>query len=303
MDPLSDVLSLVKITNHWSERFQWGSEWCLQFGPYRGIRTYAVINGSCWLAVDGISAPVKGKAGDCLLLPSGRAFRVGSDLKLAAISAEKLTSGDTGGALARRYAGDAFIGLGSHFTLNNEHDAMLLTALPPILHINDDKNKAALQWTLDRLADELCESRPGGALVVQQLSTLLLVQALRAHLSEGSSSSVGWLSAMRDRRIHKALSAMHAEPGHRWTVQALGERAGMSRTSFATRFKETVGKGPLEYLTEWRMMLASDRLTKSSDSISMIAGSLGYESDGAFSTAFKRVMHCSPRDYVRSVRR
>ena len=99
-----------------------------------------------------------------------------------------------------------------------------------------------------------------------------------------------------------ALSAMHDEPGHRWTVQSLGERAGMSRTSFAIRFRETVGKGPLEYLTEWRMMLASERLIKAAEPISIVAGSLGYDSDSAFSTAFKRVMRSSPRQYVRAAR-
>jgi AraC-like DNA-binding protein len=303
MDPLSDVLSLVKITNHWSERFQWGKDWCLEFGPHGGIRTYAVMSGSCWLAVEGVRRPVEGNAGDCLLLPSGRAFRVGSNLKLPAMSAERLSLGDTSGALPKRYAGNAFIGLGSHFTLDGEHAAMLTTALPSILHIRDEKNKAVLRWTLDRLADELNEPQPGGALVIQQLSTLLVVQALRVHLSQAPSADIGWLSAMRDRRIRMALSAMHAEPGRRWTVQSLGAVAGMSRTSFAIRFKETVGKGPLEYLTEWRMMLASDRLTKSSDPISIIAGSLGYESDSAFSTAFKRVMHCSPRHYIRTARK
>jgi AraC-like DNA-binding protein len=91
----------------------------------------------------------------------------------------------------------------------------------------------------------------------------------------------------------------HANPARYWTLQELAERAGMSRSSFAQRFKETVGASPMEYLTRWRMLLAGDRLRNCSDPISVIALSLGYESESAFSTAFKRVMGCSPRQYGR----
>lgn len=302
VDPLSNILSLVKIQNHWSEHFQWGKEWCLEFARYEGIRIYAVLSGECWLSVEGIRKPVRGKAGDCLLLPAGRPFRVGSNLKLPAMNAERLSSGDERGVLPKRYAGSDFQGLGSHFTLSGGHASLLTSVLPPILHIDNETDKRVLRWTLDRLAEELREPQPGGSLVTQQLSTLLVVQALRVHLAEVPAGGVGWLFALRDQRMRLAMAAMHDEPGHRWTVQSLGERAGMSRTSFAIRFKDMVGKGPLEYLTEWRMMLASERLTKSTDPISLIAVSLGYESDSAFSTAFKRVMHRSPREYSRAAR-
>jgi AraC-like DNA-binding protein len=302
MDPLSDVLSLVKIQNHWSERFQWGEEWCLDFALHEGVRIYAVLSGECCLSVEGVRKPVKGKAGDCLLLPTGRPFRVGSNLKLPALDADRLALGEGSGVLIERYAGNAFLGLGSYFSLSGEHASLLTSLLPPILHIQSETDKAVLRWTLDRLAEELREPQPGGSLVVQQLSTMLVVQALRVHLDEDANGGVGWLFALRDQRMRLALAAMHADPGKAWTVQSLGEHAGMSRTSFAIRFKETVGKGPLEYLTEWRMMLASDRLAKSFDPISMIAGSVGYESESAFSTAFKRVMKSSPRQYSRAAR-
>jgi AraC-like DNA-binding protein len=96
-----------------------------------------------------------------------------------------------------------------------------------------------------------------------------------------------------------AITAMHADPAHRWTLQELAGHAAMSRSTFALRFKETVGASPMEYLTRWRMLLAGDQLENSSDPISVIALSLGYESESAFSTAFKRVMGCSPRQYSR----
>ena len=128
---------------------------------------------------------------------------------------------------------------------------------------------------------------------------MMLVQALRLHLAEGASGGVGWLFALADKQMSAAISAMHDDPAHRWTLQALAERAGMSRSTFALKFKETVGASPMDYLTRWRMLLAGDRLTNSSEPISAIALSLGYESESAFSTAFKRVMGCSPRRYGR----
>jgi AraC-like DNA-binding protein len=105
---------------------------------------------------------------------------------------------------------------------------------------------------------------------------------------------------LADPQISLAIESMHDDPAHRWSVEELAQRAGMSRSAFALQFKKIVGESPMEYITRWRMLVAGDRLTNSSDSISVIALSLGYESESAFSTAFKRVMSCSPRQYGRS---
>ena len=171
--------------------------------------------------------------------------------------------------------------------------------LPPIVHIRKESDKAALRWSLERMMQELREPQPGGFLVAQHLAHMMLVQALRLHLAEGLSGGVGWLFALADKQMSVAINSMHDDPAHRWTLQELAERAGMSRSTFALKFKETVGASPMEYLTRWRMLLAGDRLANSSDPISVIALSLGYESESAFSTAFKRVMGCSPRQYSR----
>ena len=96
-----------------------------------------------------------------------------------------------------------------------------------------------------------------------------------------------------------AIASMHDDPAHRWTLQELAQRSGMSRSIFALKFKATVGTSPLEYLTRWRMLFAGDRLTSSGDPVSVIALSLGYESESAFSKAFKRVIGCSPRQHRR----
>jgi AraC-like DNA-binding protein len=128
---------------------------------------------------------------------------------------------------------------------------------------------------------------------------MMLVQALRLHLAEGLRGGVGWLFALGDKQMNAAIQSMHDDPAHRWTLQKLAERVGMSRSIFALKFKQTVGTSPMEYLMRWRMLLAGDRLANSSDPISAIALSLGYESESAFSKAFKRIMGCSPRQYSR----
>jgi AraC-like DNA-binding protein len=156
-----------------------------------------------------------------------------------------------------------------------------------------------LRWSVERMMRELGEGQPGGVLIAQHLAHMMLVQALRLYLAEKSGSGVGWFFALANKRLSAAMGAMHGDPAHRWTLQELATHAGMSRSSFAIKFKEAVGEAPMEYLTRWRMLLAADRLENSSDPISNIAFSLGYESESAFSTAFKRVMGRSPRQFGR----
>jgi AraC-like DNA-binding protein len=183
--------------------------------------------------------------------------------------------------------------------LDGDHADILLGMLPPIVHIRKEADRAALRWSLDRMMEELRDPQPGGFLVVDHLVHMMLVQALRLHLAEGLRGGVGWLFALADRQMGAAINAMHDDPAHRWTLQSLAERAGMSRTTFTLKCKETVGTSPMDYLTRWRMLVAGDRLANSTNPISVIARSLGYESESAFSTAFKRVIGCSPRQYCR----
>jgi AraC-like DNA-binding protein len=300
MDPLSDVLSLLKPRSYSSGGFDVGGELSLQFPRHEGIKCYAVISGHGWLSMEGVPDPVRLKTGDCFLLPSGRPFRLATDLTLTPIDALTFFANKRRGSIQSfNGGGDCFIA-GGHFVLAGNHASILLGVLPPIVHIRKESDKAAMRWSLERMRQELLDPQPGGFLVAQQLAYMMLVQALRLHLAEGSRGGVGWLFALADRQMSAAISSMHDDPAHGWTIQKLAERAGMSRSTFALKFKETVGKSPMEYLTRWRMLLAADKLENSSDPISVIALSLGYESESAFSTAFKRVMGCSPRQYSRA---
>ena len=299
MDPLSDVLSLLKPRSYAAGGFDVGGDLSIQFQRHDGIKCYAVISGHCWLAVEGVPDAVLLKTGDCFLLPSGRPFRLASDLALTPIDAMTLLAAKRNGAIHSINGGGGCFIAGGHFAFTGDAAGLLLGVLPPIVHIRNEADRAAMRWSLERMRQELREPQPGGFLIAQQLAYMMLVQALRLHLAEGARGGVGWLFALADKQMGAAIQAMHDDPGHGWTLQELAERVGMSRSTFALKFKQTVGSSPMEYLTRWRMLLAGDRLTNSSDLVSAIAQSLGYESESAFSTAFRRVMGCSPRQHSR----
>jgi len=300
MDPLSDVLSLLKPRSYMSAGFDAGGNWSIQFPDHHEcIKCYAVASGQCWLSVEGVPDAVRLKTGDCFVLPSGRPFRLASDVTLTPVDAGPIFSpARDGGVVSYNGGGDFFL-VGSRFAVSGNHAGVLLGMLPPIVHIRKESDQAALRWSVERMMQELRERQPGSFLVAQHLAHMMLVQALRIHLTEGVKGGVGWFFALADKQMSAAINSMHDDPAHRWTLQELAERAGMSRSSFALKFKETVGASPIEYLTRWRMLLAGDRLANSSDSISVIALALGYESESAFGTAFKKVMGCSPRRYSR----
>jgi len=298
MDPLSDVLSLLRLRTYTSFAFDAGGAWSFGYGPHDGIKFYAVVTGECWLSVDGVEPPVRARSGDCVLLPRGRGFRVASDLRLPPVDGLTGVGAVKVDGITRIQGGGGFFGVGGYFELLGETARVVLGMLPPIVHLREEADRAVLRWCAERMTHELRAPQPGGPLIAQQLATMLLVHALRLHLADGQGG-VGWLFALADKPVAAALAAIHDDPARRWTLRSLGACAGMSRTSFALRFKQAVGVSAIEYVTQWRMRVASERLVTSRDPISVLARSLGYESESAFSTAFKRVMGCSPRQYSR----
>jgi AraC-like DNA-binding protein len=299
MDPLSDVLSILKPRPYAAAGFDAAGAWSIQFPRNEGIKCYAVASGQCWLSVDGVPDPMRLSAGDCFLLPNGRPFRLASDLAVPPLEGVAVLSGARKGGVAIHNGGGEFFLAGASFVLDGNDAGILLGMLPPVVHLRKEPDQAALRWSMERMMEELRERQPGGFLVVQHLAHMMLVQALRVYLADGLSGGIGWLFALADKQMGSAISAMHGNPAHRWTLQELADRVYMSRSSFALKFKKTVGTSPMDYLTRWRMLLAGDRLTNSGDPVSAVALSLGYESESSFSTAFKRVMGCSPRQYSR----
>ncbi len=300
MDPLSEVLALIKPQSLSCGGFLVPGDISICFPKHQGIKCYAMLAGQCWLVVEGVPDPVLLDAGDCFLLPRGMPFQLTSDLSLEPVpytlAPSRLSKTDDAPVIPEgaRYIAGGFFGFAG------SPAEMLLQSLPPIVHISRESDKAVMRWSLERMREELGNPQPGGALIAQQLAYMMLIQALRLHLTEASSAGPGWLSALSDKQMSIAITSMHEDPGYPWTLQSLAERVGMSRSVFALRFRERVGETPMEYLTRWRMLLAADSLKNSSDGLSAIARSSGYESESAFGKAFRRVMGCSPRKYTRS---
>ncbi|HEY9256092.1 MAG TPA: AraC family transcriptional regulator [Stenotrophomonas sp.] len=300
MDPLSEVLSLLKPRSYVSSGVDAGGKWAIQFPDQNKlIKCYAVVSGECWLVIEGVADPAYLKTGDCFVLPSGRPFRLASDLALAPEPSSKYFPPPRPGAVVTINGGGDFFLVGSRFGVSGGNVDRLMGMLPPIVHIQNGTEQAALRWSVERMMQELHEPEPGGFLIAQHLAHMMLVQALRLYVKAGQANGRGWLFGVVDRQLGPAIGAVHADPSYRWTLQALAERACMSRSAFAQKFRQTMGVSPMEYVTRWRMLLAGDRLENSGDPVSVISLALGYESESAFSTAFKRVMGSSPRQYGR----
>jgi len=174
----------------------------------------------------------------------------------------------------------------------------LLDVLPPWIHIRASSPHAAtFRWLLEQLVREQKGNLPGTRLASGQLAQLLFIQILRAHLENAEGVPPGWLRALGDPHIAPALRLMHAEPGRAWGLDELAKACAMSRTTFAGHFKVIAAVPPLTYLTEWRMRLAERALRENDTSIGVLAQSLGYGSESAFSNAFKRCVGVSPRNF------
>lgn len=301
MDPLSGVLSLLRVRNYHSATLRLGGDWAFNFPASEGIKFTAVASGSCWLAVNGQRPAVKLQQGDCFLMTRGMPFSLFSDTSLSPIDGSGYFQRLSEDEISLSHGGDDVQLVGGRFEFSGMPTQILLSTLPALVHVQEASTQASiLRWALQRFTAELHECKPGRSLMTEHLAHIMLVEVMRSHIATITAAEGGWFSGLADRNLSNAMSAIHAQPAERWTVEALARQANMSRSAFAQRFKDVVGLAPMEYLTRWRMLLASDRLMNTSDSVSSIAFSLGYESESAFSTAFKRVMSQSPRQYQRS---
>lgn len=296
MDPLSSVLSTLQPQSALFAGLQAGRDWALSFPPPDGIKFNAVVEGCCWLKVAGLSTALSLDAGDCFLLTQPLAFELASDPHLPSTPAAPLYAIAAAG-IARQGSADAFFLVGGRFTFAT-NARLLFEGLPPVIVIRHDSEPASLlRWALPLLARELAQPAPGSELTIQQLGQLMLVQALRLHLSDTRQAFPSWLRVLADSQLAPAIQAIHADPARRWTVAELAATARISRSTLALKFKLSAGLGPLEYLTRWRMLLATTALAHGQQTISAIAAQLGYLSDSAFSHAFRRVLGQSPRAY------
>lgn len=299
MDPLSDLIALLRPHAAVSKPISARGEWGVRYAAYRQPGFALVLRGSCWLAVEG-GEPVRLARGDFVLLPATPAFAMVSQPGVRCVegnpSSDPLHHGEPGGE-------PDFEMLGGAFGIEPVNAPLLLALLPEMIHIRAAEGGATrIAQIVELLIDECAGERPGSAMIAGRLLEILLVECLRAQGTDDAGLPAGLLAGMRDPALARALRAMHGDVRAGWTVAGLAERAGMSRSAFAARFGAALGCAPIEYLARWRMALAQDALSRGRQPLDRLAEQIGFESASAFSTAFRRRIGVSPGSFARARR-
>ncbi|MBP2301965.1 AraC family transcriptional regulator [Azospirillum picis] len=296
-DPFSAVLSLVDAQAVCAGGFTVGGAWAIAFPPPEQLKFFVIARGRCWLAVEGLEAPLRMTEGDALMLAAPRSFVAFSDPAVPPRPARELFAGATSGIFPLG-GGDEMLFLGGHVDMAAGCGSLLLDGLPDVIHIGGNSTEAPrLASLIVQLAEECGTSREGADFACKALAQLIFLQILRVHLARHGDLAPGMLRVLADRRLAPALRLMHAEPARNWHLPELASAAAMSRTAFATRFKALAGMAPLAYLAHWRLRLAQRWLSTGTMTISQVARATGFGSESAFSNAFKRTTGVSPSQF------
>ena len=301
-DQLSDALDLVEIRGVVSGGIAVRGPWTARGAIEDRLKLFAMVCGRARLTTNGIDSPIELEPGDVAILNNRSWLELEGGtgdgprrevMPEADISSARFAAADRG-------ADDVVIGC--RVDLSPAGQALLLQALPPTAHVRAPAAAATtLRACLDRLFEEVTGNKMGSAFAIRQYSQLLLLEVLRAYVGQAELPP-GWLRLLTDERLRPALCLMHAESGKPWGLQELARAAAMSRTSFAERFRAVAGVPPLAYLNRWRMLLAQRALRDGDVRVGSLAFELGYASESAFSTAFKREVGESPLRYRYRVR-
>jgi AraC-like DNA-binding protein len=264
------------------------------------LKLIAMVSGRGRLTTDGIDRPIELEPGDVAIV-NNRSW-LEHEGGTGDGPRQEITPEENFTRLVGADRGTDDVVIGIAVDLNPAGRALLLQALPPVGHVWASAAAATnLRGTLDRLFDEVSGDRMGSAFAIRQYGQLVLLEVLRAYVDQAELPG-GWLRLLTDERLRPAVGLMHAEPGKPWGLEELARAAAMSRTSFAERFRTVAGVPPLTYLNRWRMLLAQRALRDGDVRVGSLAAELGYASESAFSTAFKREVGESPLRYRHRVR-
>lgn len=318
MDALSDVLRSARLTGGVFLHADFTAPWCMaakvapeHCAPYLGPTSHLVlyhyiVEGGVRVRVDAEGQEeIELGPGEVVLLPRNDLHLMGSDLSLPPVpGADIIRLPDDGGLMSIDHGGGGsrtrmvcgFLGC------DRADGNPVLASLPAALTLNVEEGGAA-EWirsTFQFAADEVAAGRPGSETVLAKLSELLFVEAVRRYAENLPEGQTGWLAGLGDPYVGKALALMHGDVTRDWTVEDLGREVGLSRSALADRFTRVIGLAPMHYLGNWRMQLAAQQLADSSDSLAQVATAIGYESEAAFSRAFKKAFGSAPATWRRA---
>jgi len=302
MDVLTDVLSRTGARGTVFARTSMRAPWGIRFSPEPRLHFHAVLWGTCWLRGPAVGTPLKLSQGDLVLLNGPIAYELADGPEAPAEPFERLLerlrdAHDREDASDPEEGHEALLLCGAYDFADAPNPA--LAGLPEVLRVpaSAGRRVPSMRSALAVLTDELDGEEPGGQVVVDRLVDVLLVCSLRVWLDGEGSGRAGWLRALRDPDVGRALEAMHREPQESWTVETLARAARLSRAAFARRFSEVVGRPPMAYLTGWRMTLAAELLRDTDRPLSAIARHVGYGNPYSFGAAFKRAFGEAPGRY------
>jgi len=293
-------------------------------GSEHMICYHVLLEGTCWAIVEGES-PVQLLTGDVIVFPHGDThvltstpgmrkkpnlamyrrpaegqlpFTISMGPMPPDANARATATGETGAEPAQPSGPQARFVCG-FLGCDARPFNPLLTALPRVIRVSDDSNGTLAAYVRFALAESKMP-RIGGDSVLGRLSELMFLHVVRRYLEGLPADKTDWLAGLRDEPIGRALAALHRSPARAWTLQSLAREAGISRSVLAERFTQFVGHPPIEYLTSWRMQLAANQLRSSTESVAEVANRVGYESEAAFSRAFKKAVGAPPSEWRRS---
>ena len=315
-DVLSDVLQSVRLTGAVYFDFELSSPWVAEAPPSREIAPivmpgaqrvieyHLIARGACWGHAVG-AEPIRLNEGDLIIFPQGDphvlssvpGMRASPDMSMFVrrTSTLPIVYEHGGGGPERARLVCCFLGC------DERPFNPLLTALPRTIHLSRaaEDGRGWLATLLNIAVGESGSARAGRDNILARMSELMFVEAVRRYIEGLPAAQTGWLAGLRDPIVGQALAVLHGNPAYDWTVESLARAVGVSRSVLADRFTAIVAEPPMQYLALWRMQLASQRLI-AGDPVAQVATAVGYESEAAFSRAFKRLVGESPATWRRA---
>lgn len=325
-DTLSDVLRLARLRGAVFYYLSFGQEWAAEAPPAKDIagtvlpgaehviEYHVITKGSGWAAIVG-EPPVRLETGDIVMFPQGDAHVMSSapgirptrldpdwvystrnDPKPIPVAFHTLNEFTYGAPVPDSPTNVVCGFLGCDLRPFNP----LIAALPRLLHLPAAGESAWIGQVMQQAVKASQDRRPGGDAVLERISEMMFVDAVRRHVERLPEESTGWLAGLRDRHVGRALALIHDSPSRAWTINAIADEIALSRSAFYERFVRLVGQAPMQYLAHWRMQVAANLLRQSQASVASIALDVGYESEAAFARAFKRLVGTPPARWRRN---